>query len=108
MDLLNPERFMVDDERMEQDYERIRGMAPASARTIGEQIEDICDRMEYEGSFLFDESPDQETLYSFTDKIYENLQDMENPSLKDYIQALLLDEILYRRCRYYRKKKMFE
>lgn len=108
MNLLTPERFMVDDTLMEQDYDRLRALAPLSLRPVYDEIEDVCDRLEYEGSFLYDESPDKTTLLSLADRIHQNLEKQETSCEKDLIQTLLLDEILYRRCRYYRKKKMFE
>lgn len=108
MNSLNPERFMVDDALIEKDYDYMRRMTPNSARKLAEMIEDSCDRLEYEGSFLYDECPDKTTLLDMTDRIYNNLASREAPTLKDFIQTMLCDEILYRRCRYYRKKKMFQ
>lgn len=108
MNLLTPERFMVDDRLMEQDYDRLRTLSPASLQPVYNEIEDVCDRLEYEGSFLYDESPDKTTLLSLTDRIHQHLEAAETSCEKELIQALLLDEVLYRRCRYYRKKKMFE
>ena len=46
MNLLTPERFMVDDDMMERDYDRMRRMAPESARRMSDMIEDMCDRLE--------------------------------------------------------------
>lgn len=108
MNLLTPERFMVDDTLAEQDYDRLRSLSPASLRPVYNEIEDVCDRLEYEGSFLYDEAPDKTTLLALTDRIHQNMEEQESSCEKELIQALLLDEILYRRCRYYRKKKMFE
>lgn len=98
---------MVDDDLIEKDYDYMHQMTPEPARRLFELIEDICDRLEYEGSFLFDEYPDKTTLFDLTDKIHNDLTSLETPTLKDFIQTMLCDEILYRRCRYYRKKKMF-
>lgn len=118
MNLLTPERFIIDDTLIEKDYDYMRRMIPDSSRQIFDFIEDICDRLEYEGSFLYDECPDKTTIHNMTDKIYNQFnrsdgQEMISAAsisipLKDFIQTLLCDEILYRRCRYYRKKKMFE
>jgi len=108
MNPLNPERFMIDDSLIEKDYDYMHRMIPDTSRRLSEMIDDACDRLEYEGSFLYDECPDKTTLLDMTDKIYENLTSRETPTLKDLIQTMLCDEILYRRYRYYRKKKMFE
>jgi len=99
---------MVDDVLIEKDYDYMHRMIPETALGLSVLIEEICDRLEYEGSFLYDECPDKTTLLELTDKIYETLTSRETPTLKDFIQTMLCDEILYRRCRYYRKKKMFE
>ena len=87
---LNPERFMLDESVIDRDYSYMKKNCPSIVGQISEWMEDECDRLEYEGSFLYDQYPDTAI------------------SPKDLIMALLCDEILYRRCRYYRKKKMFE
>lgn len=108
MNPLSPERFMIDDTLMEKDYDYMHRIMPAAAFPLLELLEDVCDRLEYEGSFLYDECPDKTTLLKLTDHIFEKLSTGEKPDFKDFIHALLCDEILYRRLRYYRKKKMFE
>lgn len=109
---------MVDEAIIEKDYDYIRRSMPDSFYKIFELIEDICDRLEYHGSFLFDECPDKTTILNLTDKIYSHLDDNDkktiiadssNPLLlKNFIQSLLLNEILLRRCRYYYKMKCFQ
>jgi hypothetical protein len=110
MNSLTPERFMIDDSLTEKDYDYLKRIAPAQIRPLFDIMEDFCDRLEYEGSFLYDEYPDKTTILTITDKIHEKLIEKESLdfSLKDFIQTILCDEILYRRCRYYRKTKMFE
>lgn len=105
---LTPERFMVDESVIDQDYTYMKQLSPAASNRLSELIEDVCDRLEYEGSFMYDEYPDKTTLLKMTDTIAEKMSGMDSVSINDFIQALLCDEILYRRCRYYRKKKMFE
>ena len=115
---LNPERFMVDDTVIEKDYDYLRRLMPDSSRKLCDLIEDVCDRLEYKGSFLFDECPDKITILNLTDKIHSQMSDIDqteltpDPSnplpLKNFIQSLLLNEILYRRCRYYHKMKRFQ
>lgn len=105
---LAPERFMVDESLIENDYSYLKQMCPSPAGKLADLIEDACDRLEYEGSFLYDEYPDKTTLLKITDSIAEKAKNMESITIKDFIQTLLCDEILYRRQRYYRKKKMFQ
>ncbi len=108
MNSLNPELFMLDENFLEKDYDCMRSLSAKPAIQLAGLIEDICDRLEYEGSFLFDETPDQTTILKMTDKIFDASSSKDAPSLKDLIQTMLCSEILYRRCRYYRKKKMFQ
>ena len=105
---LTPERFMVDESVIDKDYTYLKQMSPDTAKELLDIIEDICDRLEYEGSFMYDVCPDKTTVLKLTDTIAEKISGMDSISLKDFIQVLLCDEILFRRCRYYRKKKMFE
>ena len=105
---LTPERFMVDESLIDKDYTYMKQMSAEPAKRLSDLIEDICDRLEYEGSFMYDECPDKTTLLKLTDSIAEKMGGMDSVSIKDFIQSMLCDEILYRRCRYYRKKKMFE
>ena len=105
---LNPERFMVDESVIDRDYSYMKKICPDIVGQISDWIEDECDRLEYEGSFLFDQYPDKTTLYKMVDRISRNLPSEITVSPKDLIQALLCDEIFYRRCRYYRKKKQFQ
>ena len=117
MNPLNPERFMIDESIIEKDYDYMRRLMPASFYNLFELIEDICDRLEYKDSFLFDEYPDKTIIQNLTDKIYSQLEDTDrktlisdssNPLLlKNFIQSFLLNEILLRRCRYYHKMKRF-
>ena len=100
---------MIDDALMEKDYDYMRRMMPENGRMLFDLMEDMCDRLEYEGSFLYDECPDKTTILKMTDQIHEKAMNDQTAGLsfKEFIQTILCDEILYRRCRYHRKKKMF-
>lgn len=105
---LNPERFMIDESVIDRDYIYLKKICPPVVGQISDSIEEECDRLEYEGSFLFDQYPDKTTLYKMVDRISQNLPSEITVNPKDLIQALLCDEMFYRRCRYYRKKKQFQ
>ena len=105
---LNPERFMLYESVIDRDYSYMKKNCPSIVGQISEWMEDECDRLEYEGSFLYDQYPDKTTIQKIADRIEKKLPPDTAISPKDLIMALLCDEILYRRCRYYRKKKMFE
>ncbi|MCD7737270.1 MAG: hypothetical protein LUI07_09995 [Lachnospiraceae bacterium] len=61
------------DEEMqtERDFRMLQGMYPETAKTLLPYIEEACDRMEYEGSAMYDEYPDYTTLYTLQEKIAE-------------------------------------
>lgn len=55
-----PMPLMYDDERRERmDFEYMKSMYPDAAKRLLPYVEDECDRMEYEGSMMFDEHPDR-------------------------------------------------
>ena len=43
----------------EKDMERMKELYPKEVKTILSYVEDECDKMEYEGSLMFDEYPDR-------------------------------------------------
>lgn len=105
---LTPEHFMVDESVIDRDYTYFRQLAPEPAKILADALEDTCDRLEYEGSFLYDEYPDQTTLDKITDQIAAEFSDLSAVEQKDFIKVLLCNEMFCRRQRYYRKKKMFQ
>lgn len=105
---------------------RISQMYPDVARSIMEYVEDECDKMEYEGSIMFDEMPDRVMFLRLCDGIYnklkdnfENVEEIEDKDelfamnkqtrrrypprqnwLGDMIQVIMLQEMYRRRCRH--------
>lgn len=65
----------------EKDMDRMKELYPRDVKQILEFVEDECDKMEYEGSLMFDEYPDRLMVEMVVDKIYENVasggKDME-------------------------------
>lgn len=113
----------------EQDLRRLQSMFPEAARLLLPFIEEACDRMEYEGSPMFAERPDQETVRRISAEILRQAQDLfeaEKPELPDemlsmqavggrkrahgfrlddLIRVLLLQEMHHRRCRHRRCRR---
>lgn len=55
-----PMPLVYDDERRERmDFEYMKSMYPDAAKKLLPYIEDECDRMEFEGSMIYDEYPDR-------------------------------------------------
>ena len=111
---------------LERDLRMLQSMYPEAAKMILPHIEEACDKMEYEGSPMYDQYPDQTTVWRVQDEIYRNVQDQfppvenqedvdeifsmqysgkrRNPPgknwLEDMIRVLLLQEMHHRRCRH--------
>ena len=94
------------------DQRRMQELYPALARQIQPLVEEECDRMEYDGSFMFDEYPDRLQIRRLTNRIYDQLDkrnlrddmmmqsvDSDHEWLKDLITVMLLGEMYQRRCR---------
>ncbi len=54
------------------DLEKLKGMYPKEIRSIQEMVEDECDKMEYEGSLMFDEYPDRVMINQIVKRIYDS------------------------------------
>lgn len=125
---VDPEKMVEDEQLCERDMRYMRSCYPASARCMVTVMCDMCDRMEYEGSSMFAEFPDKETICQMVDKIYEESQKTGSPKMessqqemrglfvstqaieaaqKELLQIMLCDEIHRRRMRYRRRCQMF-
>ena len=111
-------------ESRERDLRRLQTMYPETARVLLPYIEEVCDELEYEGSMMYDERPDYETVLRIGDKVLERVKDLfelveqpqkdemlimqyrSKPSKRrrgnwpeDMIRLMLLEEMHRRRCR---------
>lgn len=123
-----PLQTVYDDERrQERDADYFKSMYPNAAREIIPYVEDECDRMEYEGSMMFDECPDKLMLRRIRNRIYDNVKQLEDGDegltsmeldrsrrrrgqdnwLPDLIDVLLFHEMYKRRCRHRRCKRFY-
>ncbi|MDO5423498.1 MAG: hypothetical protein Q4F41_07210 [Eubacteriales bacterium] len=116
----------------DRDMERLKEMYPDVAREILQYVEEECDKMEYEGSMMFDEQPDQVQLERIVRSIYDRMKDrFELPEgddtdeamamnqetrrryppganwLGDMIQVILFQEMHRRRCRHRNCRKWY-
>lgn len=67
----------------EKDMERMKELYPKEVGKILEYVEDECDKMEYEGSLMFDEYPDRLMLEAVVERIYQNMaQDEERNEIE--------------------------
>ncbi|MBQ9278741.1 MAG: hypothetical protein IJ224_08940 [Lachnospiraceae bacterium] len=103
-----PEICLKEEEEFERDRNYLTQMYPAKARLIMVLVEDACDRLEYEGSPMFAEYPDRETLRGIADRIYDKVKCKDDDDgLRHLIEVMLCNEFYARRCRYKRRRRFF-
>lgn len=111
----------------ERDMERLKDFYPDIAKEVQRIVEDECDQLEYDGSFMFDEYPDRLLLRTIVGRIYDRAKYLEpdiptpqaavegeafevnqmnydrrprrNSWLEDLISIMLINEMYNRRCR---------
>lgn len=62
-------------EEIDKDVDYIKSLYPNNVRLIQKEVEEECDKLEYDGSCMFDECPDRVHLNTIVDNIYERLDD---------------------------------
>ena len=119
----------------ERDRERLKEMYPKEAKRIQRVVEEECDKMEYDGSLMFDEYPDRVMVQKLCDDIYNKVYDNTTAEVeteqykdrrpgggfpppppppprrdrggRDLIEILLFDEMSRRRCRHNRCRRFW-
>lgn len=98
----------------EEDMAYMKEMYPDICKRIQKYIDEECDKMDYEGSYLYDDYPDKEIINIITDKIYDKIDNQQINSTVDTddnvvvqrngqkwcthtIKVMLLNEIYRRR-----------
>lgn len=111
-----PMPLLYDDEKVDRrDFEYMKSMYPETARNLMPFVEAECDRMEYEGSMIYDEYPDQLQIRLMCSRIYEQAKKMqtsvenagEKEWLRELIQIMLFHELYQRRCHHRRARRHF-
>lgn len=117
-----PDSTMEEDER---DWQRLKELYPDMAKIILAEVERACDKMEYEGSAMFDAMPDKTRMRSIANEIFNAVSDripaeqVEEQAdmytmnrepcrncrpnqnfLGDFIEVMLYQEMFHRRCRH--------
>lgn len=111
-------------EDMDRDLDYFKRLYPNIARRIQSEIDDECDKLEYDGSIMFDEYPDKVSLDRIIDRIIDRIRDMDDMPrveaysfysapgrrqniVRDLVSIILLNEFLNRRRRYRRRRRWF-
>ena len=112
-----PVPYLFDQEKeQDRDLQVMKSFYSETAAQVQELVEQECDRMEYEGSMMYDRYPDRVMLEMLCRKIYREL----NPDHIDeegrlqveeryfhLIQVMLMQEMYRRRCRHYRCRRWY-
>lgn len=69
-------------EDSEKDWGYFRQLYPSTASRILKEVDQECDQLEYNGSFMFDEYPDKVRLRQIIDRLYDKLQnEIDEPAV---------------------------
>ena len=87
------------------DSRRLQELYPIMARRLQPYVEEVCTRLEYPGSMMYDEYPDRLSLLRQAKSVWEEARAQEHfeepepkwEQLQDLIGVLLLQEMLRRR-----------
>lgn len=99
---------------LENDDSYLKYLYPNICNPIQKIIDDECDQLEYDGSFIFDSYPDKISLQQLAHKIYKACQTefpdrfpSDDIHMLELIEILLYHEIIYRRNRYRNRKRLY-
>ena len=97
-----PVPMLYDDDRnARRDYDDMTSIYPDAAKRVLPYIEEECDRMEYDGSMMYDEYPDRLQLRLMCRRIYDKAEKEENDPgtwLMDLIEVMTYQELCRRRA----------
>ena len=82
-----------DDRNARRDYDYMKSIYPDTAKRVLPYMEEECDRMEYDGSMMYDEYPDRLQLRLMCRRIY----DKAGAWLMDLIEVMTYQELCRRR-----------
>jgi hypothetical protein len=112
-------------EDLDRDVKYMKQLYPRIAKAIQSEIEEECDKLEYDGSMMFDEYPDKVSIERIIDHIYDKVKNIEEEPqvevnslylfpprrqqnlLRDVINIILLNEIFNRRRRYRSRRRWY-
>ena len=82
----------------ERDMQKLKNLYPKEVKSIQALVEEECDKMEYEGSLMFDEYPDRVMLKVICDKIYQKASmPQEEPEADKDLEAKQVEALDHRR-----------
>lgn len=67
------QNVILEEAEYERDMDRLKNLYPSEVKRIQKYVEEECDKMEYEGSMMFDEYPDRVRLRQISSQIYQKV-----------------------------------
>lgn len=106
--MVYPTPLLFDDVKKEEwDYDYLKSMYPQMAKRVLPYVEEECERMEYDGSMIYDEYPDKLQLRLMCSRVYKNVMEKEEMEeeeiLREIVELLVYQELWKRRCMNRRK-----
>lgn len=115
--------YEYDNYELDVDIVNIKRLYPGTIRSLEPYITEECDKLDYEGSFMFDEIPDKVSVERIVDRIYEKTDQPDseaeleatymfqrrrrNDNRRDIITIILLNEFLNRRRRHRNRRRNY-
>ena len=115
--------FYDDEMTAQKDLEVMKSYYPEASRKIQQMVERECDRMEYDGSMMYDEYPDHLMLTQICRRISDRVQKesglepellqmqesyrAHSTPIDDLVRILFCHEMFERRCRRRRARRYF-
>lgn len=106
----NEFKFDSKEDKVRRDLEYLQQMYPKEAKQCQKRIHEIIDKIDYDGSMIYDEYPDRYQLHELAERIIEILKkeelnvDEEKWQIKSEMIEILLFYDVYSR-RHIRKQK---
>lgn len=112
-----PELDYVDEERMSRrDTEYMRSIYPEVAKILLPYVEEECDRLEYDGSLIYDAYPDKLMLRLMCTRIYDTaivevrrveqkINEEEFNRIREMLELLVYQELCKRRENWRKNKR---
>ncbi len=97
--------FYQEQDTVTRDLEYLQEMYPTEAKKYQKVIGEILDRLDYEGSMIYDEYPDKWQIYRLTRVVVDRLKQdgnagqtrQEQDRITEFVQVLLCGEIYKKR-----------
>lgn len=86
------QNIFLEEAEYERDMDRMKNLYPKEVRGIQACVEEECDKMEYEGSMMFDEYPDRLMLGQIVNRIYQKTAQSKDFEAEQY-EAVEAEEL---------------